>query len=71
MGKKIRVVCKDRIFDSVTEAAKHFNISSSYITKTARKYKLSYGEAVEFISDKCRHRWKDHKGNYFKTFKQN
>lgn len=70
MGRKVRVICKTRVFDSVTEAAKHFNISSSYITKTARKYKLSYGEAAEFIADKCNHRWKDHKGNYFKTFKQ-
>lgn len=70
MGRKVRVVCKTRVFDSVTEAAKHFNISSSYITKTARKYKLSYGEAAEFIADKCCHRWKDHKGNYFKTFKE-
>lgn len=70
MGRKVRVICKTRVFDSVTEAAKHFNISSSYITKTARKYKLSYGEAAEFIADKCNHRWKDHKGNYFKTFKE-
>lgn len=70
MGRKVRVICKTRVFDSVTEAAKHFNISSSYITKTAREYKISYGEAAEFIADKSRHKWKDHKGNYFQTFKK-
>lgn len=70
MGRKVRVTCKTRVFDSITEAAKHFNISSSYITKTARRYKITYGEAADFLADKCYHRWKDHKGNYFKTFKQ-
>lgn len=70
MGRKIRVICKNRVFDSVTEAAKHFNISSSYISKVARKYKITYGEAADLITDKCNRRWKDHKGNYFKTFRQ-
>ena len=70
MGKKIRVVCKERIFDSVTEAAKHFNISSSYITKIAKRYKITYGEAAELIADRSRYKWRDHKGNYFKTFKE-
>ena len=70
MGKKIRVVCKDRIFDSVVEAARYFGICSSYITKIAKRYKITYGEAAELISDKRHRRWKDHKGNYFKTFKQ-
>lgn len=70
MGRKVRVVCKTRVFDSVTEAAKHFNISSSYITKTARKYKITYGEAAEMLSDRQKHKWRDHKGNYFRTFKE-
>ena len=70
MGRKIRVVCKTRVFDSVSEAAKHFNISSSYISKVAKKYKLTYGDAAEFIADNRNRKWKDHEGNYFKTFRQ-
>ena len=70
MGKKIRVVCKDRIFDSVVEAARYFGICSSYITKIAKRYKITYGEAAELIADRSRHKWRDHKGNYFKTFKE-
>ena len=70
MGKKIRVVCKERIFDSVRDAAKHFGICSSYITKTAKKYNISYGEAAEMLSDRQKHKWRDHKGNYFRTFKE-
>lgn len=70
MGRKVRVICKTRVFDSVTEAAKQFGICSSYITKTAKKYNISYGEAADMLSDRQKHKWRDHKGNYFRTFKE-
>ena len=53
MGKKIRVICKTKVFDSVRDAAKHFGICSSYITKIAKrvKYKDVYGRTYKTIRE--------------------